>query len=167
MEILIAIGIGVFGACMWALAMFFELKWEPKEPVAQPIPEPVPEPIPEPEKPDLVQLMAEGIRTFEGWYEGSKSMRNNNPGNIKGLDGEFLVFSTAEAGFEYLKDYIRRACTGKHKAYKPSYTLRQFFATYAPDGDRIIDNYTMHVAEGMGVSSKIKLSEIYSVDNTV
>lgn len=110
-------------------------------------------------KPDYIALMAQAIRDFEGWHEGSRSFRNNNPGNIKGRDGRFLTFKTPEEGMEYLQDYLRRACTGKHAAYKPSMTLRDFFSVYAPDGEPILSNYTSYVAQKMKVYPSKRLSE--------
>ncbi len=117
-------------------------------------------PMNAPDKPDYIQLMAEGIKEFEGWKPGSKSWRNNNPGNIKSVAGGFLVFKTPEAGMDYLKMYLRRACTGAHKAYKPSMSIKDFFSVYAPDGPTIINNYTNHVCKHMKVFPSKRLSEL-------
>ncbi len=82
---------------------------------------------------------AKAMQRKEGWMDGTKSFRHNNPGNIKGLDGKFLVFKTYEDGFYALCDYIERAITGRHKAYlKWGYgmTILQFCKTYAPTADQ-------------------------------
>ena len=63
----------------------------------------------------------------------------NNPGNIRGLSGKFLMFPTYEAGFTYLRDdYLFRAVSGKHPAYLKwgkTMTIYQFCQTYAPKTD--------------------------------
>ena len=129
---------------------------EPKE-IDIPVPQ---ETVPVPPKPDYIHLWALAIQEFEGYSPGSASYRRNNPGNCKGLDGYFKTFPTYEAGFAYLEDYLTRACTGKHKAYSPNMTLRQFFSVYAPDGNRIIDNYSSFVATKLGVFPSIKIKEL-------
>lgn len=74
------------------------------------------------------------IRDYEG-KPGDLNYRNNNPGNIRGTDGKFLKFNSYEQGFAYLKEYVIRACTGKHKAYPKDPTILQFFKVYAPSSD--------------------------------
>jgi hypothetical protein len=101
---------------------------------------------------DHITAWALAIQEFEGWKPGSHAYRHNNPGNLKSVDGTFKTFKTYEQGFAALKDYLTRACTGKHNAYKPTMTLKQFFGVYAPDGELIVGNYTAYVAKKMGVS---------------
>lgn len=79
---------------------------------------------------------------------------------MKALAGHFIQYPSYEAGFAALKDYITRACTGKHKAYRPGMTLRQFFSVYAPDGDLIIDNYSAYVAKRIGVTRETVISTL-------
>lgn len=127
-------------------------------------------------KDDLIHKMALGIQEWEGyaapgekdrtgrrWLNGTPSWRNRNPGNIKGIDGRFRVFKTYDEGFNYLKDYIRRACTGKHPAYKPSMSIKQFFAIYAPSSENSLEsisNYASYVCKKMNVMPSTKLSEL-------
>lgn len=119
--------------------------------VKNPTPPPPLPSLPKEER-DIVNEFCLAIQQYEGWYPGSKAYRNNNPGNIRAVDGSFLVFPTYEKGFAYLKDYVTRACTGKHKAYQPTYTISQFFGVYAPTLDRNDpDKYAQFVAD------KIKL----------
>lgn len=118
--------------------------------------EPVPQPTPVRDN-TLIETWAEAIKQFEGWHPGSKAYRNNNPGNIKGLDGNFLVFKTPEEGYAYLVDYLTRACTGKHKAYSPEMTLIEFFRVYAPDPEPIPSNYAAFVASKMAVTTDRKI----------
>lgn len=113
---------------------------------------PPPQPNLPREERDIVNEFCLAIQQYEGWYPGSKAYRNNNPGNIRAVDGSFLVFPTYEKGFAYLKDYVTRACTGKHKAYQPTYNISQFFGVYAPTLDNNNpDKYAQFVAD------KIKL----------
>ena len=116
----------------------------------------------EPKK-DYIDLMAQAIQEFEGWYEGSKSWRNKNPGNIKKGDGSFMKFRTHEEGFNYLKDYLHRACTGKHKSYKPEFSLFKFVATYAPPSENSsasILNYATHIAKALDLPAETQLKEL-------
>lgn len=78
------------------------------------------------------------IQTHEGWSEpstkyptGTRSYRNNNPGNIKygsfaqscgaiGKDDKgFAKFPDYLDGFNALKSLVRNAATGKMRSYKP------------------------------------------------
>lgn len=127
-------------------------------------PEPVkPKPV-EPKK-DYIQLWGEAIALFEGTEPHHPSVKNKNPGNIKGLDKKFLVFKTREEGFAYLKDYLHRACTGDHKAYRPDMTLKQAMRVYAlegnePNAEEILTNYSNHCAKHMGVFPSVKLRDL-------
>jgi hypothetical protein len=124
-------------------------------------------PKPQPPKPppanNLLNEMALGIQQFEGWIpprnpdypRGSRSFRNNNPGNLKyagqygtvGYDDKFFAkFETYELGFKALKDMILRAAKGGSRIYKPDMTLYDFFDHYAPASD---DNYPQHYARAV------------------
>jgi restriction endonuclease S subunit len=115
----------------------------------------------------IIQL-AKAIQIYEGWLPpsknypaGSVSYRNNNPGNIKNRWGTFLKFKTYEEGFDYLVDYLKRAATGKHKAYSPEFSLLKFFRVYAPssDGNRPY-RYAKFAAEKLGIKVVTKLKEL-------
>lgn len=108
------------------------------------------------------------IQTHEGYYSGSASYRNNNPGNIRyakqanttGSDSRnFAVFLTYADGFQALKNLLSNAATGKSSVYKPTDTIYNFFAKYAPDSD---GNNSVHYAEsvasaiGVSANSQIK-----------
>lgn len=115
------------------------------------------------EKKDYIKLFATAIQEFEGFYPGSKSYRNNNPGNIKDRQGNFMSFSTYEEGFDYLQDYLYRACTGQHKAYRPDLTIRQFVQVYAPsseNSDASINNYTSHILTKLEVLPSTQLKDL-------
>lgn len=109
---------------------------------------------PERPKPPVVESKLEAlclaIRDYEG-KPGDLNYRNNNPGNIRGVDGKFLKFKTMEEGFDYLKKYVKRAATGEHKAYKKGCTIEEFFKVYAPTGDNNNpDAYAKWVAKRIG-----------------
>ena len=87
---------------------------------------------------------AEGIKQYEGFSPGSRSQRNNNPGNLKfvnqaGTTGEdtggFAIFSTYDLGWQALLRQLRLAVTDKSLIYKSKMTLIEFFAEYAPRRD--------------------------------
>lgn len=123
-----------------------------------------PEPIkPQPEPPvkpreSLLEPWAKAIEQFEN---APKSW--NNPGAIRGLDGNFLKFKTYTEGFEYLKNYLVRAATGKHKAYPKAgeTTLIEFQNIYAPAHDNNNPhNYASFVAKKLGVSLEEKIKNL-------
>lgn len=89
---------------------------------------------PQPKR-DLLTEFCTAISEYEGG-PGDLNHRNNNPGNCRGLDGKFLIFKTWDEGFAYLKDYVTRACTGRHQAYKPTFTITQFFQVFSPTLDK-------------------------------
>lgn len=130
--------------------------WIVKEQQAQPKPAPVAPPN------NLLNEMCLGIQSMEGWYEGSRSWRNRNPGNLvfvgqpgatKEPNGRFAVFPTYEAGFQALKNMILNAAKGKSKIYYPEMNLLLFFSVYAPSNDgNNPTKYAEHVAKRMGVN---------------
>lgn len=148
------------------------LSWTNLLPKTEPLPK-ISQPLPEPVKSNLIKW-AEGIKMFEdyvppgGRYRsgkiatyGSLSWRNKNPGNLKALSGAFLSFKTYEEGWQALLDYLIRSATGKHKAYKPEFSLLQFFKVYAPSDD--FNNpviYTAFVAKHIGVQPETLIKNL-------
>lgn len=100
------------------------------------------------------------IEAFEKYAPGTASYRRRNPGNIKNIKGEFIVYATYDEGFAALMDYWKRAATGKHKAYKPTMTIQQAMNIYAPDGPVINKNYSSFVAVKSGLSVNDPISKI-------
>lgn len=101
------------------------------------------------------------IAPCKKYPKGTSSWRNNNPGNIKGLDGKFLKFNTYEEGFAYLKYYVRRVMEGKHKAYIKNPTIMQFFLVYAPEGDNNDPtSYASEVANKLGVTTSFLIKDL-------
>lgn len=103
-------------------------------------------------------LWASGIEKFENM---DKSF--NNPGAIRALNGKFLRFKTREEGWQHLLDYLRRAATGRHLAYKKKgeTTLLEFFKIYAPAYDNNNPtNYARFVAKHIGVDTSEKIKNL-------
>ena len=110
----------------------------------------------------------------EGWSApgtsyptGTRSYRNNNPGNIKygefakscGANGQddngFAKFENYLDGFNALKALIVGAATGKSSIYNPAMTLEQFFSKYALSNDsNDPPAYARTIARKLGVDYK-------------
>lgn len=119
----------------------------------------VKEAIMEPKR-NLLKEFCTAISQYEGG-PGDLNHRNNNPGNLRSKFGPFLKFATWDEGFKALEDYVTRACTGKHKAYKPDFTIAQFFSVYAPSGDNNHpDLYANWVAKKIGVPVTTKIRDL-------
>lgn len=78
----------------------------------------------------VLSLIAKAIERKE---DSPKSW--NNPGAIKGLNGQFLKFASYQKGCDYLLNYLERAVTGKHPAYPKGISVHDFFKIYAPSSD--------------------------------
>lgn len=111
-----------------------------------------PPPVPVPTN-NLLNVMCLAIQKHEGWYAGSRSYRNMNPGNLRwahqtqstGPDKDgYAMFATYQDGFNTLKGMILSAAKGLSKVYKPSDTLYDFFNKFAPASD---NNLPLHYAE--------------------
>ena len=140
------------------------------EPVVPPPPVII-DPLPEPNKPKVSKLeeFAEAIKTFEGWYPGSRSYRNLNPGNLKytslvqslgaiGQDeGGFAKFIAYGDGFNALCDFIKFASEDRLLLYK-NCTIKSFFAVYSPDGNSL--PYANFVAKKCEVPVETSLKTI-------
>ncbi len=114
---------------------------------------------------DLVSSLASSIQSMEGWYPGSLSYRNNNPGNLRpgslavgatGTNGGYAVFPDYQTGYNALVGLIQ----------SPGYwnlTLAQFFAKYAPSADNNNPSaYAANVAAQLGVDANTPLSQLAS-----
>lgn len=117
---------------------------------------------------------ASAIQEFEGWYDerqrppaGSRSYRQNNPGNLRwspfedGNIDNFSVFNTYEKGREALIHQLRIAANGESRVYKPDMTLYRFFEVYAPSSD---NNHPQHyaefVAKRLGISPTVLIKTL-------
>ncbi len=81
------------------------------------------------------------IQEYEGWYPGSLTYRQNNPGALRWSKYEidnkngFSVFSDYETGLKALEFQLQIAADGRSKVYNPEMTLKDFFKVYAPSSD--------------------------------
>lgn len=152
--------IGIFLKMLQAISNWLK-EWQVEDEVKPPViaPQPQPQPIVEPLGSKLVEW-AFAIRDYEG-SPGDLNYRNNNPGNLRSVKGPFLKFPTWEAGWNALLDYLTRAATGKHKAYKPEFSLLQFFNVYAPTADKNNPTaYAKYVAKRLNVPTSTKIKDL-------
>jgi hypothetical protein len=112
--------------------------------------------------------LASAIQKFEGYYKGSKSYRNNNPGNLRysgwetsfgaiGTDSTgFAIFDTYAHGFAALVDLLTRRA-----ASNPNWTLLDLFNSYAPSSDNNNPNqYAAFVAQQTGLDVNTTLGSL-------
>mgnify|MGYP000919563887 CR=1 FL=1 len=138
----------------------------PVEPPKMPVEAPsTPEPIPESPKVKL-DAFCLAIQSHEGWYPGSRSYRNKNPGNLRswptqiGTDGGFAVFASYDQGFSALKTLVRNAMAQKG-SYKNVRTIKEFFDVYAPSSDgNSPTSYAAAVAKRCGVLTSFELKNL-------
>lgn len=127
-----------------------------------------------------IKEWALAIQAHEGFYKpgergfvnGSKSYRNNNPGNIRYMgifrnmalrdDGSnFCVFETYEKGLAALETLLIRACTGLSTVYSPEHSLLEFYERYAPRSDNNDPkSYAMAVANRLNVPVNTKIKDL-------
>lgn len=120
-----------------------------------------------------IEDWAKAIQKHEGYYPGSRSYRNNNPGNFRcstlvmgelgaiRCDDNFAVFPDFETGFRALCQFLTYACEGKLRSYKPEMTLYEFYAVYAPSGDgNYPRGYAEAVAKDLGIPATTKIKDL-------
>lgn len=127
--------------------------WLPEEPAPPPV-------IPVDNKKELLQKMCLAIKKHEGWYEGSRSWRNNNPGNcryssvgylakygvVEKDKDNFAIFKDYATGYLYLQNLILEKCRKN-----PNQNLYAFFEVYAPSFENDSKHYARIVATAMNV----------------
>lgn len=115
-----------------------------------------------------IQRIALAIAEQEGWKTpkeagndcGSRSWRNNNPGNLRsspmqsGSDGGFAVFKTEQGGFAALEWDLTQKCKGNTSTgLGPNSTLRQLIFKWAPPSDNNdTEAYLAAVSHMTGIS---------------
>ena len=146
--------------------LFLYLEAQAKQDLPQghlPVPPPPPDVVVRPL--GLLVPLARAIQTFEGFYPGSTSYRNNNPGNMRystycqslGATGmtlsHFAIFPNLTVGFNALCQFIKDAANDKLIMGK-NLTLQQFMDKYAPvtDGNDP-HKYANFIAKSIGVAS--------------
>lgn len=120
-----------------------------------------------------IEKMAQAIQEHEGYFQGSRSFRNKNPGNLKFTpytkqlgaitsdpDG-FARFANIAQGIKALIQLITDAKNGLLKSYKPDMTLLQFFEVYAPDSDgNNSKSYAKRIAAKIGVNPNTQIKKL-------
>lgn len=106
---------------------------------------------------------------------GSRSWRNNNPGNVEygdfakkfgaiGTDGRFAIFPTEEAGRKAKEYLIFESNGGRQLSTKGDYgaglgykdkTLSQMLTAYAPKEENITNGYIKSVLSAVGVEKRM------------
>src|SRR3990167_10208410 len=113
---------------------------------------------------------ASAIKAHEGWFVGSRSYRNNSPGNLRwskyqaGIRDGYAYFLTYQQGWDALIFDIRAKCTGNTKTeLGPDSTILEFCEVWAPsfDGNRP-RQYAEFIASRLNLSIYSTLKEIYS-----
>lgn len=92
----------------------------------------------------LLEAIADAIMHFEGWYAGSCSYGNRNPGNLEAvvpfsdpLKMRKRQFPSLIEGYQALLDDLKAKVTGHNThGLGPESTLFALFQVYAPTGDR-------------------------------
>ena len=114
----------------------------------------------------IIEKIAEAIKQFEGWSVGSKSYRNNNPGNLKytGQTGEIgkdtdgeAIFDSYQSGWNALIRQIEMAFTGESAIYSITDNFYTFFSKYAEGNSQ---QYAEYVASYVGVSPQTTFAEL-------
>jgi hypothetical protein len=105
--------------------------------------------------------VANAIQTIEGWFPGSVSQTNNNPGNLvyagqSGATGAsssgFAIFPTFQAGYQALLNQINLDASR-------GLTIAQFASKYAPAQDgNDPTSYAAQIAAATGLSVDDPLS---------
>lgn len=112
---------------------------------------------------------ASAIMEFEGWFPGSVSWRNNNPGNLKAAGQPGIVtkdsqghaiFDSFQNGWRALVNQLRAAVEGRSAVYTPSMTIEQFFSRYAEANSK---EYAAFVSARLGVSPQTQIRELIGV----
>ncbi len=119
-----------------------------------------------------IEKMALAIMNFEGYYQGSRSQRNNNPGNIRWSSSNFpswmkgatgidetghVIFNSFESGWNALISLLKMMFNNTSSIYNSGMTLYQVFQKYAEGNQK---SYAESVARALGVSASSTLEEI-------
>lgn len=85
------------------------------------------------------------------------SVRNQNPGNMRGKNGGFQKFSSPEEGLRAMRNDLLLKIAGNSPAMKARYgkdyqpTLRNLISTWAPPSENDTENYIGFVAKQTGL----------------
>ena len=128
------------------------------------------------EEGDYLELVINAIIIHEGWfpanpktgYKGSRSFRNNNPGNLRtskfqnGSDGEYAKFETKEKGRAALRwDLTQKAMGETVTGLTGESTIEDLINVYAPASDKNnTEAYIESIENQTGLKRTIKLKDL-------
>lgn len=125
-----------------------------------------------------ISLWAEGIQQAEGWAAGTRSFKNNNPGNLKyttltasfGATGKdpmgdgsfFCIYPSYEVGFKALCSFLTLAAQNQLLDYHDKRTLMAFTLEYARPPKALDGSYPYLniVANKIGVKVDQDISQL-------
>ncbi len=105
---------------------------------------------------DLSQYSDEQLAAIAG--DAPLSVRNNNPGNMRGADGNFQQFDTPDAGMQAMQKDLSLKISGQSPAMKAKFgegyqpTLANVISTWAPNSENDTQGYIANVAKDTGLS---------------
>lgn len=134
-------------------------------------------------KQDKLDLWCAYAQKREGWFPGSDSYENNNPGNLKYLGqtlaintgpkngSVFCKFKTYADGYKTLYDMFLADCTGKSSVHPMTETILEYYQGiiehgiyvngYAPASDNNDPvSYANDAAEAMGVPVTTQIKDL-------
>jgi hypothetical protein len=90
------------------------------------------------------------------------AVRNNNPGNLRGPDGNFQQFPDMQTGFQAMMSDLQAKQTGNTKTgLNGNSTLQQMISVYAPTSDgNDPTSYANIVAKTLGVTPQTPIGQI-------
>lgn len=117
-----------------------------------------------------IEAVADAIMHYEGWFAGSRSNRNRNPGNLRdsrlksGEDPQgYAVFSTLAMGYTALVTDLESKFQGHTSTgLTPDSSLLDLMEVYAPSADR---NNPSRYAESVADWISSALNRTYTVDS--
>lgn len=123
-----------------------------------------------------IQRLVYAIAEQEGWRTpteagnncGSRSYRNNNPGNLRsspfqsGSDGAFATFKTEQGGFAALEWDLMKKCKGETSTgLTPESTLRELIYKWAPPSDgNNAEAYLQNIVRMTGFAEDIHIGRL-------
>ena len=95
--------------------------------------------------------------------QGTVAQRNNNPGNLRGHDGNFQKYGSVEEGKQaWLKDFTAKATGNTRTGLNSNSTLAQFVSVYAPASDNNNVEAYIKSLESAGIPRTATLGQILS-----
>lgn len=118
---------------------------------------------------ELVDKFADAIAYAEGFYvTNSRAWRNNNPGNLTlditgtgiGKDGMFIIYASANDGWDALKKQVRMMIDGTSGIYDPNMSISEIASFYTLTQPT---EWARNVATRLGVSVSDTLNDLLTL----